>query len=169
MRTRTIFGATVLAILIFASCGQNKQKVVDFDSLISAYMTVDDIPSFTQRGSVDSVMNIIETSFNDKNYEAVNNIIISNQESFADSDKDIVYIYQGVSYAKRGMYTEAYDVLSNNEIYENSLYEQMANWYLAMSMMKTQNVSEAKKLLTSFANNPSHYKQEEAKEILRKM
>lgn len=169
MRTKTILGATVLSIIILASCGQNKEKAVDIDSLISTYMSVDDIPSFTQRGSIDSVLNIIETSFNSKNYEAVNDIIIKNQESFADGDKDIVYIYQGVSYAKRGMYTEAYNVLANNEIYENSLYEQMANWYLAMSMMKTQNVSEAKKLFTAFANDPSHYKQEEAKEILKKL
>ncbi len=170
MKTKTLLmAAVVAAILIGTSCSSNKSKSVDVDQLFSTYMTLDDIPSFAQKGSVDSVINLVETAFKSKDYKGVTNIIASNQSEFDEADFDLIYIYQGVSYAKTGKYDKAHEVLANNEIYDNSIYGQMANWYLAMSMMKGQNVSEAKKLFTKFANDPTNYKQAEAKEILKKM
>lgn len=166
-KTKLIFSAAILfAVLMVTSCNSEPKGTVD--ELISTYMTADDLPTFTERGTTDSLLSLIETSFNSKEYELVNNIVIANQDSFSQEDLDAIYLYQGVAYAQRGMYDKAYDVLANKEIYDNSLYGQMANWYLAMAMLKNQKVSEAKKLFTQFANDEKHYKQEESKEILKK-
>jgi len=170
MNIRAIFGtAAVAAVLVLAIFFMRNNKTVDYGQLYDQYASLDELPSFTERGITDSVMSLIETQFYAKNFKSVNTVVEDNEEDFDEDQKSLVYIYQGVSYGERGMYQQAYDALSSTELYDNSIYSQMADWYLGLAMMRGESIAKAKEIFTLIAKDDGHYKQADAKQILKKL
>lgn len=172
MSKTTIFGAIgVAAAIVLAVVFLNKGGAdTDYGSVYDQYASLDEIPTFTVRGATDSVLSLIETQFYAKQFADVNTIINENEEAFDDDQKSLVSIYQGVSYGERGMYEEAYEVLSKRELFENSLYDQMAEWYLALALLNGEtSARRAVEMFKEIAGDDTHYKQAEAKQILKKL
>ena len=171
MNIRTLLGtAAVAAVLVIGIVMlKNNSGATDYDALYAEYASLDELPTFTVRGVTDSVISLIETQFYAKEFEDVNNLISNNEESFDDDQRSLVSIYQGVAFGERGLYDEAYDVLSNAEIFENSIYAQMTDWYLALAFLNGESVPKAKELFKEMAQNDNHYKQAEAKQVLKKL
>ena len=177
MNTKNLFriaGVVAVIAVVFISCKNgnmpaNETAHADVSDLYKEYMDVSEIPTFTTRGATDSVLSLIEMSFTSKEFEKVNSIIADNESNFDEEQKDLIYIYQGISYGERSMYDKAYESLNNSEIFEGSLYEQMADWYLGMTLLSSNNLVKAKELFVSISENENHYKQQEAKTILKKI
>ena len=170
-RVAGIAAVLVVGLLLWKNFDSSSNDAVfaDGKAIYSEYMDASEIPTFTVRGLTDSVLSLIETSFISKEFEKVNTIISSNESNFDEEQKDLIYIYQGISYGERNMYDKAYESLNNSEIFEGSLYEQMADWYLGMTLLSSNNMGKARELFVSISENENHYKQQEAKTILKKI
>ncbi len=175
MNTRSLFrvagiaAVIVVALLLWKNFGSSSDKAVfaDGKEVYNEYMDMSEVPTFTVRGATDSVLNLIETSFSSKEFEKVNTIISNNESAFDEDQKDLIYIYQGISYGERSMYEKAYESLNNTEIFEGSLYEQMADWYLGMTLLNSNNMHKAKEVFAGISQNENHYKQQDASKILK--
>lgn len=156
----------VVGIILF---NRKNQETPDHSQLYAEYASLDEVPSFTVRGATDSIINLIELQFQAKNFEDVNTLVVEHEDEFDEDQKSLMNIYQGISYGERGMYDQAYDVLDNTELFDNSIYSQMAEWYLGLALMKGDSDKRAKEIFMDIASNDNHYKQSEAKQILKRM
>jgi hypothetical protein len=160
----------VAAILILGVFLFKPNEKADATQLFSAYINTDEIPSFAERGGQsDSILILIETLFQQKRFEAVNELILNHQSDFNPETIDLISIYQGVAYGETAQYQNAVATFSNPEIFKYSIYQPMANWYLALYLLKSEQIIEAKIQFMEIAENSNHYKQKEALEILKKM
>lgn len=161
--------ASVAALIVIGFFIFKPSNPIDYNQLYSAYMNVDEIPSFTERGTSDSILTLIEANFNAKNYDQTIEIISMYETNFPPEKTALINIYKGVTYTELGQYDEATSLLSEESIFSESLYNQMSQWFLALNYLKAEKIVEAKLILKEIAKNKQHYKFEEAKAILKKL
>lgn len=168
---RSIFGAVgVAAVILLSVVLLRNGGDTDVNALYAEYAALEEIPTFTVRGTTGEILSRIETQFHEENYAEVNAIISNHQDEFDEEQKSLIAIYQGVSFGERGMYEEAYAVLNDPAVFGNSIYGQMSEWYLALIMLNHEpDRARAKQLLKKIAGNSKHYKQAEAVQILGKL
>lgn len=171
---RSIFGAVgIAAMLVIAFFIYNANSgSTNYNQIADAYINKSEIPSLTVRGSsadIDSITSLIDSNFELGKYEAVNNLIDANQNSFSEETVSLLYLYEGFSYNERQQYEKAQGIFGNKDLFSATVYDQLAEWQLALSFLQSDDIDEAKKLLLKFSKDKSHFKQKEAKEILRKI
>jgi hypothetical protein len=158
--------AAVLIIGIFLFQPKEKQ---DSAKMFSAN-NVEELPSFNVRSATpDSILLQIEKAYNQQQFSKVNDLIEQHLADIPPEFRDLVSIYNGVAYGERALYPKAIEIFSNPDIFDDSIYQPMADWYLALYFLKSEKIIKAKILLMEIAENTNHYKQNEAAKLLKEI
>ncbi len=171
---RAIFGVVgVAAMLVIAFFIFNPNAgSIDYGQIADAYINKNEIPSLTVRSGsndIDSIAILIDSNFDLGKYEAVNNLIDANQNSFSEETVSLLYLYEGYALNEREQFDRAQEIFGNEEVFGATIYDQLAEWQLALSYLQSNDIEKAKKLLSRFSKDKNHFKQKEAKEILKKI
>ena len=87
-------------------------------------------------------------------------------------DKDnqqLIDLYRGLILTKIGRQNEAIEIFEKLQPSKITGISEAASWYESLALLSINETIDAKILLTKIANDSSHYKYKEAKEILIKM
>ncbi|MEZ5001591.1 MAG: hypothetical protein R2730_01030 [Chitinophagales bacterium] len=161
--------ASIAAVLVICFLIFRPTPSIDHNALYSEYKNLDDIPTFVDRGSNDSVLSLIEKSFSEKDYGRTNEIISMYEAQFPSELSDQIHIYKAITYTETGKFDQAANLLSDQSIFSQSIYDQMSQWFLALNYLKANDINEARKILKEITRDKQHYKYKEAKTLLRKL
>jgi hypothetical protein len=80
-------------------------------------------------------------------------------------EQTAIIFYEGISRLYAGEYRPALELLEN-QMLTDSRFEQQARWFRAVAYLKLKNHERANIVLREIVNQPRHYKQKLAREIL---
>ncbi len=108
----------------------------------------------------------LQSNYNAGNYDAA---IVQLNNYLKDSDDPQLRIFRGICLLKRNKISEARVDLKQVSNSENLFWKDHADWYLALSYLKTEQIDEARQLLNrlSIDKNADHHMR--AKEILSEL
>jgi tetratricopeptide (TPR) repeat protein len=152
--------AAAIALVIF---GLNIFGSSSPSDLYASFYEPSDLPSFTTRSDSKKELLSGMKAFNTGNYE----IAIKDLTAFAKAeDEPTAYLYTGIAHLELGHIDAAladFDRLGQSE----SLDASQAIWYKALVYLKTEQTELAISQLDEITKDPSHFKYEEAKALLK--
>ncbi|MFT5890986.1 MAG: tetratricopeptide (TPR) repeat protein [Dokdonia sp.] len=155
--------AAVLLIAIFLLYPKNN----DLPSLYNQYNNWDDLPSLTVKGANEDTVIQLERSFKAKDYQDV----IERTEVLLETPNNAIsqiHLYQGVAYMEVTSYDKAittFDAL----IQSNTIDFHKGYWYKALVFLKQEQKENCIKILEIIAANPTYFKHQEAKRLLKEL
>ena len=166
-KSRTLYlilsSAAVFAF-IFITVLNKKASGTD---LYASYFNPKELPSFTTRGDGGILLAKATSSFAESRFpEALDgfNTYLKEQDAF----NPLVYIYTGLIQAEQGDIEKAiaqFELLEN----ANTIDKSKALWYKALTYLKFEKKTIAKKVLGEIIENPANYKFKEAQELIKKL
>lgn len=153
-----------LAVGFFFLLPQNEQEFQVADYLNNP-------PSMVVRGEQSEAFMDIwmegESAYKKKTYEESARIFeeIKNTYPEAKNHDGKLHIYLGISHLQQGNFVKAMEALQKIDT-KNPLFEE-AEWYIVLTQIAQGDLAKAKKILTEFANDPTHFKTKDAQQILR--
>ncbi len=146
--------AIVFTFVIPSSKTNNK-------GLYAEYAQHDAVNNTVRGGTQEALMKEASTSYNNKNYAAA----IKPLEQLKDSSAQAAFML-GVSYMETNVFDHAvavFDLLT----YGHSIYKEKAEWYIALTYLKKEDIVKCKDQLKAIANASSYYAK--AQELLKKL
>ncbi len=155
--------AAVLLIAVFLLYPKGE----NFSSLYDQYDNWNDLPSLTVKGDNEDAVIQLERSFKAKNYQ---DVIERAQDLLETSNNTTsqIRLYQGVSYIETASYDKAimtFDTL----IQSDAIDSHKGYWYKALVFLKQEQKENCVKILEIIAANPTYFKHQEAKGLLKKL
>lgn len=164
--------AAVLVLMVLSGSYfyQNYLGVDSTEELFMAYYEPLPADNFTTRSSeAEGLAEWIEAMnfYRKGNFEQAAQIFESLASDTTFDLQTPAMLYGGISFLEINAPDKAIALLT--QISQNSLAAQEANWYIAMSYLQLEEVSEAVARIRQIAENPDHYKVREATELLDKL
>jgi tetratricopeptide (TPR) repeat protein len=154
----------VLAIIAF---------VVRFNSSKNALAIADDelsqpypVPNITRGNTDPSTFEIGLHYYATRKYRQA--LKYFEQASPNTSDAATLAFYKGLSQLYQGDYTDARESFQN-EALSKSRYVEQARWFSALTLIKAGDTQQARKVLDEISKDPSHYRHQVARDLLRSL
>jgi hypothetical protein len=160
------YGAAASVVLFIAFSYIFTSNQNSPENLYADFSNLSDLPSLTQRSDSDKLLSDAEELFLNKEYlGAVRSLELYN-EKYSLSNSNTL-LYKGMCYLELNNYSKA-EVLFNSLKNSNSLDNNKAYWYLALTSLKQNKPNDAKKALQIIVEN-SYYNHKKAKEVIAKL
>lgn len=121
----------------------------------------------TRSGSQDSLLMIGMTAYNSKNYDdaipPLSSFVKQNVNSFAGMT------YLAICYLETDKASKAIPLLENTNQNAEGLFQEVAEWYLALAYLKEGKFQSSKGILTNIQNQEDHLYFDQAKILLEKI
>lgn len=160
------YGIAASLVLLIAFSYTFTSNLNTPENLYADYSNLSDLPSLTQRSDADKLLSEAENLFLDKQYLAtVRSLELYNEKYNSQSVNTL--LYQGMSYLELKQYSKAeliFKTLQNSD----SLDKNKAHWYLALSSLKQENITNTKKVLQLIITN-SYYNNQKAEQLLAEL
>lgn len=154
--------AAAILILVF-NVTLNRQQ--NADELYAAYFSAKDIPSLVTRNGELSLKSGGVNAFQSGSYQtAIDSFNLYLERS--DVIDPMAYLYLGNSYLELKKYNESIDAF-NRLIQSQSLDSSRGLWFKALAYVKQNKIKSAKTTLRQLIDDPSGYKNNEAKALLK--
>ncbi len=160
------FAAAVL-IGFFLLKPMFEPNLLDANGLYTEYASLENLPSFVERGSNDNNDNLNEGEklFKEKKFKE--SLVVFTEYLKSNKEVSGAYIYAALAETELKNYDKAIGVL--NELESSDLIDaEKAYWYKALIYLKNDKINESKELLEKILKN-NLYKHKEAKELLDKL
>ena len=126
-----------------------------------------ELPSLTLRGNTNDFTSI-ETLFRQKKYKKSLLLLETHKQKTTSSLDPQLLLYEGILNLELNKKEEAVRIFKELLI-KDTLDAFKAHWYLALSYLKTNNLTLAKQELQIIINDPKNFKDKEAKELLAQL
>lgn len=137
-------------------------KPADVQSIYAQHSTWSDIPTFVVKGDDENEKKIhLQEAFNEAEYK--NAITLAN-ELLVDHYQPDVAIYLGISSLELKKYDDARSTFQDL-IDSKTLDAHKGYWYMVLTYLAQNDLTNTKKYLDVITANPQYYKYQEAKEI----
>ncbi|WP_299210467.1 hypothetical protein [uncultured Dokdonia sp.] len=155
--------AATLLIAVFLLYPKND----DLPSLYNQYNNWNDLPSLTVKGTDKNTVAQLERSFKSEDYRDV----IKRAQVLLKTPNNAtpqIRLYQGVSYIEVASYDEAIATF-NALIQSDAIDFHKGYWYKALVFLKQGQKENCQKVLEIIVANPTYFKHQEAKRLLKKL
>jgi len=157
----------VLVVLGMLTIVFNNNKEPLGKQLFIEYYTIDDLPNFVSRGSLDNDIEVIYRAFEEENYSETLSAF-SKYNNTAKVIDTTLYLYKGMAHLQLEEINRAivaFDVVYNSELLDNS----KGLWFKALAYLKSTDKNSAKKTLEIIASDSTNFRAVDAKKILAKL
>ncbi|WP_299683451.1 tol-pal system YbgF family protein [uncultured Tenacibaculum sp.] len=167
--TKLSIAASILVLVSVSYITFFKQNY-DNSALFDTYYKeeIKAFPSTIDRNDANNLLNKGQLYFEEKNYsDAVNSLLAYQKESNAEVNP-LSYSFCGFSYLALNDINNAekqFDLLKNS----NTLQAKKANWYLALTHLKTDDKTKLKVALLEITSDTKNYNYNKAKKLLDKI
>lgn len=158
-----LYLAAAVVIVLFSTLIFNT-KTKSNQELFASYLQDTNLLSLVDRGQYDSVFNIAQTSFDNKEYSKVVNTLSGVVDTVKSGN---AYIYLAISQIELKNYVNAEQTL-DKLINSDLLDSQKGYWYKGLLYLKSDQIEKSKKELENIIQN-SYYNFEKAKELLKEI
>ncbi len=138
------------------------------DELYAKYSAYENLPGMTDKNG-ENVLAEAEIAFKQGNYELAEEKLSSYHFNPEDGFSDIATIYRALSVAEIGRLEEALAIIAPVAEDDNSLRREDAQYYLALLLLKKNDIERSQALLNAIANDAGHKRATQARELLRRM
>ncbi len=158
----TVAAVIIIAIFIFYP------KNYDPSSLFEEYHNWDELPSYVSKGDSNSdTHKELELLFRAKEYQNIITQSSTLDASVYELDQQAI-LFVGVAHIELNQYEKALKIF-DSLLQSNSIDAHKGHWYKALTFLKQENKGKAIEVLEIISNNPTYYKHDEAKELLKKL
>ncbi len=163
MQIAAMFIFMIAAFFLIQNIGQPKSGATLFSNHFELPTPAGERNNTPQSEAWNEAMSAYSNQDFEKTIDLLSPLV--NDQNFQFSDRGKLYL--GVSLLMTNEYQKA--ISTFDAIPSESSYFQNAEWFSALSFLKMENIIEAKNAFQKMANQPRHFKQEEAKTILEKL
>jgi len=158
-----LYVAAAIIVVLFSTLIFNTKPQSNQD-LFASYLQETNLLSLVDRGEYNSVFNIAQTSFDNKEYSKVVNTLSGVVDTVNSGN---AYIYLAISQIEIKNYANAEQTL-DKLINSDLLDSQKGYWYKGLLYLKSDQIEKSKKELKNIIQN-SYYNFEKAKELLKEI
>lgn len=135
------------------------------DTLFNQYYSSDNLVNVTRSGDANIVEAVIK--FQDKDYVFAQKLF----KNLINQDKTNIacWFYYGISCIETESYDQAIQAFNTIILDDKNLYVEHAQWYLALTYLKNNQISLAKAQFATVANDPYNSHNKEAQRIISKL
>ena len=156
--------ASLVLLIAFSYTFTSNQNTPE--NLYADYSNLSELPSLTQRSDADKLLSDAEKLFFNKQYlGAVRSLELYNEKYNSQSANTL--LYKGMCYLELKQYTKA-ELIFNTLKSSDTLDKNKAYWYLALTSLKQENITDTKKILQVIVSN-SYYNNQKAEQLLAKL
>ena len=156
--------ASLVLLIAFSYTFTSNQNTPE--NLYADYSNLSELPSLTQRSDADKLLSDAEKLFLNKQYlGAVRSLELYNEKYNSQSANTL--LYKGMCYLELKQYTKA-ELIFNTLKSSDTLDKNKAYWYLALTSLKQENITDTKKILQVIVSN-SYYNNQKAEQLLAKL
>lgn len=157
-----LLGLTIGSLFIW-----NFNSTYNNQDIFLEYYRLDDIPSFVSRSNKNFYPQKISALFKQQKYKEA----ISLFETYKNGETEVdtsLYLVKGAAHLairQNEDAVESFKIVSDSQL----LNSEKGLWFYAIALLKSNETEKCVEVLHKIASDQSHFKQKEAKEILKKL